>query len=66
MERRFEIRKQQLLAECKVDPEVFEGALERLEQFAQPFLSWLTRCEQREYAGTYLAGLAVSNLNRNR
>jgi SRSO17 transposase len=61
MERRFQIRKRQLLAECKVDPVMFEGALERLEDFAQPFLSWLMRREQREYARAYLAGL-VSNV----
>ena len=62
MERRFEIRKRELLAECKVDPGEFEGPLERLEEYAQPFLSWLTRREQREYARTYLAGL-VSNVD---
>lgn len=61
MERRFEIRLRELLAECKVDAGEFEGALERLEEFAQPFLSWLRRCEQREYARSYLAGL-VSNV----
>ena len=60
MERRFQIRKRELLAECKIDSDEFEGAVERLEDFAQPFLAWLTRREQREYAQTYLAGL-VSN-----
>lgn len=48
------------MAECKVEPGEFEGALEQLEEFAQPFLSWLTRREQREYGRSYLAGL-VSN-----
>ena len=62
MERRFQIRKRELLNECKVDSGEFEGALERLEEFAQPFLAWLTRREQRAYAETYLAGL-VSNVD---
>lgn len=61
MERRFEIRKRQLLAECEVDAAAFEGAVERLEVFAKPFLSWLARREQRQYARSYLAGL-VSNV----
>jgi SRSO17 transposase len=65
MERRFEIRKRELMAECKVDPGVFEGALERLEEFAQPFLSWLVRREQREYGRTYLAGLVSKVETKN-
>ena len=65
MERRFEIRKRQLLAECEVDPAVFEGAAERLAEFAQPFLAWLGRREQREYAQTYLAGLVSDVETKN-
>ena len=58
---RYELRKQQLLDECDVGPEVFEGSLERLAEFALPFAACLRRQEQRDHARTYLAGL-VSDL----
>ncbi len=65
MERRFEIRKRELLAECEVDPAVFEGAAERLAEFAEPFLGWLGRREQKEYAQIYLAGLVSDVETKN-
>jgi SRSO17 transposase len=65
MERRFEIRKRQLLAECEVHLAVFEGAAERLTEFAKPFLDWLVRREQREYAQSYLAGLVSDVETKN-
>lgn len=65
MDRRFEIRKRQLLAECEVDPAAFEGAAERLAEFAKPFLAWLGRREQREYAQTYLTGLVSDVETKN-
>ena len=63
MERRFEVRKAELLAECKLKPAVFEGMPQRLREFAEPFLGWFARREQREHARTYLVGL-VSDVNR--
>jgi SRSO17 transposase len=60
---RYRLRKQQLLDECEVSPEVFRGAVERLAEFAIPFAECLTRREQRDHARTYLAGL-VSDLGR--
>jgi len=63
MERRFEVRREELLAECRVDPQIFEGMLERLRPFAQPFVDRLARSEQAEHARTYLGGL-LSNLER--
>ncbi len=60
---RYRLRKQQLLDECEVPPEVFDGCLERLAEFARPFLDRLVRREQRDHARTYLAGLA-SDLRR--
>jgi SRSO17 transposase len=60
---RYRLRKQELLDECDVGPEVFEGAIERLAEFAQPFADCLVRQEQRDHARTYLAGL-VSDLAR--
>ena len=60
---RYRLRKQQLLDECQVPPEVFDGAVGRLAEFAGPFLDHLVRREQRDHARTYLAGLA-SDLRR--
>jgi SRSO17 transposase len=60
---RYRLRKQQLLDECAIDPEVFEGAIERLAEFAQPFAACLVRREQRQHARAYLSGL-VSDLDR--
>src|SRR4051794_466914 len=60
---RYRLRKQQLLDECDVPPEVFQGGLERLAEFAQPFAQCLVRQEQRDHARTYLAGL-ISDLKR--
>ena len=58
---RYRLRKQQLLDECEVPPEVFRGGIERLAEFARPFAECLGRREQKDHARTYLAGL-VSDL----
>lgn len=63
MERRFELRKEALLAECQVSPAVFRGCADRLRQFVEPFASCLARSEQREHAHTIVSGL-VSDLDR--
>src|SRR3954466_1019614 len=58
---RYRLRKQELLDECDVSPEVFDGVIERLAEFARPFADCLVRREQRDHARTYPAGL-VSDL----
>jgi SRSO17 transposase len=63
MERRFELRKEELLAGCRVGPEVFLGIQERLEQFAEPFLATLPSVESQAHGRTYLSGL-LSDVNR--
>ena len=63
MERRFEIQKHKILQEAEIKPQVFNGMLKRLEQFAQPFISCLKRREQKEHVHTYIAGL-LSDLKR--
>lgn len=63
MERRFEIRKRDILQEAEIQPEVSEGMLKQLEQFAQPFVASLGRPEPRENARIYLCGL-LSDLAR--
>jgi SRSO17 transposase len=63
MDRRFEVRKQEMLAECEVSPQVFRGVVERMDKFVQPFANLLRLPAQREHAGDYLSGL-VSDLER--
>ena len=63
MERRFELRKAELLADCQVHPAVFDGMMDRLDRFAKPFAARLRRPEQREHAQTYLRGL-LSDVER--
>ncbi len=36
MERRFEVRLDELMAACQVEPEMFEGLTGRLEEFVEP------------------------------
>lgn len=63
MDRRFEVRKDELLAECEVAPAVFEEVTQRLDRFMQPFVSQLARREQEEHAATYVHGL-LSDVKR--
>ena len=57
MERRFQLRKEELMADCHVSPTVFRDILPRLEKFAEPFVECLRRPEQQEHAHSYLQGL---------
>ena len=63
MERRFELRKEALLAECEVSSEVFRGAVERLAKFVEPFAELLGQPAQRRHTTEYLSGL-ISDLKR--
>lgn len=63
MERRFEDRKEELLADCRVGPEVFRGVRQRLETFAEPFLASLPSPESKVHGRTYLSGL-LSDVDR--
>ncbi len=63
MERRFEERRDQLLADCEVPEDMFQEVMPRLKKFVEPFLGSLFRSEGRKHAQTYVAGL-LSNLNR--
>jgi len=63
MERRFAVRKREMLAECEVSERVFRGMAERLAAFVEPFASCLGPPAQREHAGQYVAGL-LSDLKR--
>lgn len=48
MERRFELRKEAMLAECEVAPQVFRGAIDRLARFVKPFAELLKQSAQRQ------------------
>ena len=63
MERRFEVRKQEILKEADIQPQVTNGMLKRLEQFAQPFIASFGRREPKENAQMYMCGL-LSDLER--
>jgi SRSO17 transposase len=63
MERRYELRLEQMLAQAEISPELIEGLLDRLEAFVEPFALSLDRPEQRRHAAQYMAGL-LSKLPR--
>lgn len=63
MERRFELHKEAMLAECEVTSQVFRGVMERMVMFVEPFAELLTQPAQRHHAHDYLSGL-VSDLER--
>ena len=50
MDANYEERKQELLDECSVAPQVFERVMPRLERFMQPFVATLVRREQVDHA----------------
>ena len=63
MDRRFEERKREMLEDCQVAPEVFQGMMRRLRTFARPFLQLLTRSDQATHAVRYCSGL-LSDLDQ--
>ena len=63
MERRYELRLEQMLAQAEVSPELMDGLLARLETFVEPYAESLQGPEQRRHAAEYLAGL-LSGLER--
>mgnify|MGYP003580757957 CR=1 FL=1 len=65
MERRFELRKEQLLSDCEVSADAFAGIIERLKQFAEPFLMSLPSPESKTHGRTYVAGLLSDVARKN-
>jgi SRSO17 transposase len=57
MEAEYATRKQQLLEECQVAPEIFDQVMARLETFMVPFVSTFRRQEPSAHAHTYIRGL---------
>jgi len=65
MERRYQVRLQELLEDAVVDPEQCHGMLSRLSQFVEPFAACLVRSKQRMLARQYVAGLASQMKRKN-
>lgn len=63
MDRRFDGRLKEMLAQAEVAPELVDGFLSRLETFVQPFSASLDEPEQRRHTLEYLTGL-LSKLER--
>jgi SRSO17 transposase len=61
MERRFQTRLDELRRDACIPTGLLRGLAPRLDAFLRPFVSALTREEQRENAGQYVRGL-LSNL----
>ena len=65
MEAKYERRKQELLDECEVAPQIFDRVLPRLERFMKPFVESLVRKEQCEHASTFVQGLLSDLEHKN-
>jgi SRSO17 transposase len=63
MERRYELRLEQMLAQTEVSPELMQGLFDRLETFVEPFAVSLDQPERRRHATQYMTGL-LSKLPR--
>jgi SRSO17 transposase len=57
MERRFQVRLDELLDDAEVRPSLLRGVLPRLETFLQPFVAALLSPEQQANAKHYVQGL---------
>jgi len=65
MEAKYETRKQELLDECTVAPQIFDRVMPRLERFMDPFVESLARKEQYEHATTFVQGLLSDLEHKN-
>jgi SRSO17 transposase len=63
MEARYATRKQQLLVECQVAPEIFDQVMPRLTTCMAPFVETFCRQEPDQHAHPYVCGL-LSDLER--
>jgi SRSO17 transposase len=63
MERRYDLRMKELMADAVVPPRAFQGMLSRLARFVEPFAARLGTSQQRRHTYEYVAGL-LSNVSR--
>lgn len=61
----FEARKQELMDECVVPPQVFDRLMPRLKKFMGPFVEQFVRKEQTEHARTFMRGLLSDLKHKN-
>ena len=57
MERRFEVRMEELLEGAVLDPRIPNGMLDRLEAFVKPFAAIMETTEQQRHLWEYVSGL---------
>jgi len=57
MERRFELRKQEIEEDAIINPQTTTGAVRRLQQFGEPYFKDFRRSETRAHAQLFLEGL---------
>jgi SRSO17 transposase len=57
MERRFELRLEELVEDAVLDPRIPEGMLDRLERFVKPFAAIMESTAQQQHLWEYVAGL---------
>ena len=57
MERRFELRVEELLEDAVLDPRIPEGMLDRLERFVKPYAAIMEGPAQQQHLWEYVAGL---------
>jgi SRSO17 transposase len=65
MERRYDVRMQELAADAVVTADVFAGVLPRIESFVEPFAACLKHSQQRQHAQRYVAGLLSGVRRKN-
>lgn len=65
MERRFEVRLEELLGDAVLDTRIPKGMLDRLERFVGPFAARLSSSEQGEHVREYVAGLCSDVKRKN-
>jgi SRSO17 transposase len=65
MEARYATRKQQLLVECQVAPEIFDQVLPRLATCMAPFVETFCRQEPDQHAQTSVCGLLSDVAHNN-
>jgi SRSO17 transposase len=63
MERRYELRLEEMLAQTEVSPELMRRLFDRLETFVEPFAASLDHPERQRHAAEYMTGL-LSKLPR--
>ena len=57
MERRFELRLEELLEDAVLDPRIPEGMLDRLERFIKPYAAIMESPAKEQHLWEYVAGL---------